>query len=100
MCVVDRGAAGGESVYHARNLRELPFALRNSNFVALVTDSLIRLSRAVSFLLGVIGVTLAATLYLVGAASGVLSIGVGLYAIACAAIVFVLARRSPTLPDG
>ena len=69
-----------------------------SHFVALVTDSLIRLSRAVSILLGVIGVALAATLYLVGAASGIVASGVGLYAIACAATAFALARRHPTVP--
>jgi len=67
--------------------------------VALVTDSLIRLSRVASFVLGVIGVALAATLYLVGAASGILALAVGLYAIACAAIVFALAGRERPLPE-
>jgi len=67
--------------------------------VALVTDSLIRLSRVASFVLGVIGVALAATLYLVGAASGILALAVGLYAIACAAIVFALAGSERPLPE-
>ena len=70
-----------------------------SHFVALVTDFLIRQSRAVSLLLGVIGVAFAANLYLVGAASGILTLGIGLYAIACAATVFALARRRPTSPE-
>jgi len=100
MCVVERGAAGGASVYNARDPREIPFVLRNRSFVALVTDSLIRLSRAVSLIIGVLGVALAATLYRVGATSGILAFGVGVYAIACAAIVFALARERPTVPDG
>ncbi len=67
--------------------------------MALVTDSLVRLSRVASFVLGVVGVALAATLYLVGAASGILALGVGFYAIACAAIVFALAGRERTIPE-
>lgn len=67
--------------------------------MALVTDLLVRLSRVASFVLGVVGVALAATLYLVGAASGILALGVGLYAIACAAIVFSLAGRERTIPE-
>jgi diguanylate cyclase (GGDEF)-like protein len=67
--------------------------------VALVTDSLVRLSRVASFVLGVVGVALAATLYLVGAASGILALAVGLYAIGCAAIVFALAGREYTIPE-
>jgi len=68
--------------------------------VALVTDSLIRLSRAVSVILAVVGVSLAATLYLVGAAPGILAFGTGVYAVACAAIVFALARARPAVPEG
>ena len=71
-----------------------------SNFVALVTDSLIRLSRAVSVILAVVGVSLAITLYLVGAAPGLLAFGTGGYAIACAAIVFALARARPAVHEG
>ena len=67
--------------------------------MALVTDLLVRLSRVASFVLGVVGVALAATLYLVGAASGILALGVGLYAIACAAIVFALAGRERAIPE-
>ena len=67
--------------------------------MTLVTDSLIRLSRVASFVLGVIGVSLAATLYLVGAASGILSLAIGLYALACAAIVFALAGRERAIRE-
>ena len=67
--------------------------------MALVTDSLVRLSRVASFVLGVVGVALAATLYLVGAASDILALAVGLYAIGCAAIVFALAGREHTIPE-
>ena len=67
--------------------------------MALVTDSLIRLSRAVSVILGVLGVSLATTLYVVGASSGILAFGVGVYAIGCAAIVFALARARPTVHE-
>ena len=67
--------------------------------MALVTDSLIRQSRAVSLILGVLGVSLAATLYVAGAAPGILAFGVGVYAIGCAAIVFALARARTALPE-
>ena len=67
--------------------------------MALVTDSLIRQSRAVSLILGVLGVFLAATLYVAGAAPGILAFAVGVYAIGCAAIVFALARARTPLPE-
>ena len=67
--------------------------------MALVTDSLLRVSRAVSLVLGAIGVALAATLYLSDAASGIVAFGIVLYAVACASIVFLLARRQPTVPE-
>jgi len=67
--------------------------------VALVTDSLIRVSRAGSLILGVIGVSLAGTLYVVGAAPGILAFAVGFYGTACAAIVLALARRRLTVPE-
>ena len=67
--------------------------------MVLVTDSLIRQSRAVSLILGVLGVSLAATLYVAGAAPGILAFGVGVYAIGCAAIVFALARARTALPE-
>jgi diguanylate cyclase (GGDEF)-like protein len=59
-------------------------------FVHIVTDSLRRASRAASILLGVTGISLAATLYLSRAVSGVVAIAVAIYALACAALAHVL----------
>lgn len=64
--------------------------------MALVTDSLLRLSRAVAVILGVIGVSLAATAYVVGAIPGILAFGLGVYAVAFAALALIVAKQRTT----
>jgi len=71
--------------------------------VALVTDSLLRLSRAVAVILGVLGVSLASASYLVGAIPGILAFGVGVYAVAFATLALLVAKQRTTdavLPMG
>jgi len=70
--------------------------------VALVTDSLLRLSRAVAVILGVLGVSLASASYLVGAIPGILAFGLGVYAVAFAALALVVARHrsADAIPTG
>jgi diguanylate cyclase (GGDEF)-like protein len=62
--------------------------------VAFVTDSLLRLSRAVAVILGVIGVSLATASYVVGAIPATVALGIGVYAIAFSAFALVTGRRS------
>ena len=64
--------------------------------MAFVTHSLHRLSRAAAVVLGVAGVTTATTLYRTGSVSGLIALGLGLYAIAFVTLVLVLHR--PTAP--
>jgi len=68
------------------------------DFVALVTDSLLRSSRVVAVILGVVGVSLATTWYLVGAVSGGKAVALGVYAVATAALALTL-RPEQTNPD-
>ena len=71
-------------------LRRDSFAPPISDFVALVTDSLLRVSRVVSVILGVVGVTLATALYRNGNLSGGVALGLAVYAVAFAALALVL----------
>ena len=59
-------------------------------YVRPITDSLRRSSRTVSIILGIVGVSLAATLYLSQVASGVVAVAIGGYAIASAAFALLL----------
>lgn len=71
--------------------------------MALVTDSLLRLSRAVAVILGVLGVSLAIASYLVDAIPGPLAFGLGVYAVAFATLAVLLAKQRTTdalLPMG
>ena len=67
-----------------------------SDFVALVTDSLLRVSRAVAVILGVVGVSLAAASYLVGAIPGFLAFGLEVYAVAFTALALLIAKHRTT----
>ena len=76
-------------------MRDWPiFCPGTSIFVRIVTDSLVRVSRGVSIIFGVAGVSFAAALYVSGRASGALALSLGLYAIAFALIAFVFATRA------
>jgi diguanylate cyclase (GGDEF)-like protein len=91
MCSRWRGAAGVACVFHALDTGVCRFSCSYvPGSVRLVTDSLRHSSRAVSIILGVAGVSLAATLYVSQAVSGVIAIAIAAYALACAALVFVL----------
>jgi diguanylate cyclase (GGDEF)-like protein len=55
-----------------------------------VTESLSRSSRAVALVLGIVGVTLAATLYLSQSLGGIAAAGLGVYALVCATLLLLL----------
>lgn len=61
--------------------------------MAFVTDSLLRLSRAVAIVLGIVGVSVATTLYLVGDVSGGVALGLGVYVIAFVSLALLLHAR-------
>ena len=65
--------------------------------MALVTGSLIRLSRAAAIALGIVGVTLATMLYLGGAVPGFVAMSLGAYAIAFSALVLVRDQHSAAI---
>jgi len=91
MCSRRRGLAGGARVFHALGLSFSACVLSYvQGYVRPITHSLRRSSRAVSIVLGIAGVSLAATLYLSQAASGVIAIAIGGYAIASAALALLL----------
>ena len=93
MCSRWRGVAGVACVFHALDTGAFLRRFSRSyvpGFVRLVTDSLRHSSRAVSIILGVAGVSLAATLYVSQAVSGVVAIAIAAYALACAALAFVM----------
>ena len=91
MCSRRRGVAGGARVFHALDTVLLCcLSSYVQGFVRPVTDSLRRSSRAVSIILGIAGVSLAATLYLSQATSGVIAVTIGGYAIASAAFTLLL----------
>ena len=93
MCAHQRGAAGGACVLQTPGTGVVvPPTLPSHvpGFVRIVTDSLRRSSRAVSIILGVAGVALAATLYLSQSVSGLVATVVGSYALACATAVLIL----------
>jgi diguanylate cyclase (GGDEF)-like protein len=101
MCAIWRGAAGVARVLQRTSLAcalEASPAIRNSIFVRIVTDSLVRLSRVVSVVLGVIGVSFAAGLYLSGGASGSVSLSIGAYALAFAAAGLAFGTNTTDLP--
>jgi diguanylate cyclase (GGDEF)-like protein len=60
--------------------------------VALVTGSLNRLSRAGAVILGVVGVSLATTLYLAGNVPGIVAVSLAAYALAFSTLVLFRAR--------
>ena len=101
MCAISRGAAGV-----ARVLQGTPPAcaigtspvLGNSILVRIVTDSLLRLSRAVFIVFGVVGVSFAAGLYLSGGESGGIALAIGCYAVAFAAVGLTFTARTTELP--
>lgn len=101
MCAIWRGAAGV-----ARVLQRTPAAcalgaspaIRNSIFVRIVTDSLVRVSRVVSVVLGVIGVSFAAGLYLSGRTSGPVCLAIGAYALAFATAGLAFGASTTDLP--
>jgi diguanylate cyclase (GGDEF)-like protein len=64
--------------------------------VALVTDSLLRLSRAAAVVLGVVGVSLATALYLVGTLAGVVALGLAIDAVAFATIALLVRGSGPS----
>jgi diguanylate cyclase (GGDEF)-like protein len=66
--------------------------------VRIVTDSLVRVSRVVSIVFGVIGVAFAAGLYVSGGESGTIALAIGVYAIACAAVGLAFTTRTTELP--
>jgi diguanylate cyclase (GGDEF)-like protein len=61
--------------------------------VPIVTESLLRLSRAASIVLGVLGVSLATTLYIRGDVSGGVALGLAVYGIGFAALTLFLGTR-------
>lgn len=68
--------------------------------MAFVTDSLLRLSRAAAIVLGIIGISIATTLYLVGDVSGGVATGLGAYVIAFAWLALRLRTQlQPTAPQ-
>jgi diguanylate cyclase (GGDEF)-like protein len=91
MCSRRRGVTGVARVFQALDtvLPCLSSSYVQGN-VRPITDSLRRSSRAVSIILGIVGVSLAATLYLSQAASGVIALAIGGYAIASAAFALLL----------
>jgi diguanylate cyclase (GGDEF)-like protein len=102
MCSRYRAVAGVGIVTSrslARRVCHVGFLRLRQGFVRLAIDSLRRSSRAISILIGVAGVALAATLYLSQTLSGVVAVTVGAYALTFAAIAFVLGDASSTSPD-
>ena len=69
--------------------------------MAPVTDSLLRLSRFAAIILGVVGVSLAITLYLVGDVSGGVAFGLAAYAVACVTVTLPTRHgAAPRAADG
>ena len=65
----------------------------------IVTDSLVRLSRAVSIAFGVTGVSLAAAFYLFGSASGIVTLAMGAYAVGFAAVALLFGAQADARTD-
>ena len=69
--------------------------------MAPVTDLLLRLSRFAAIILGVVGVSLAITLYLVGDVSGGVAFGLAAYAVACVTVTLPTRHgAAPRAADG
>ena len=68
--------------------------------MAPVTDSLLRLSRLAAILLGIVGVSLATALYLLGNVGGGVAVGMGAYAVAFAALTLWVRPRAAGDPVG
>src|SRR5215218_176988 len=101
MCAIYRAAAGVARVLQGTSLAcalEPSPAIRNSIFVRIVTDSLVRLSRVVSIVLGVIGVSFAAALYLSGGSSGAVALAISVYALAFATAGLAFGTHTTDLP--
>jgi diguanylate cyclase (GGDEF)-like protein len=101
MCAIRRGAAGVACVLQRTSpacANEASPVIRNSIFVRIVTDSLVRLSRVISVSLGAIGVSLAAGLYLSGGTSGAVALAIGAYALAFASAGLAFGANTTDLP--
>lgn len=66
----------------------------------IVTDPLPRLSRLISIVLGIAGVSFAAALYLSGNSSGFVALAIAGYGVAFAALALALTARLATTPAG
>jgi diguanylate cyclase (GGDEF)-like protein len=73
---------------------------RHLDFVPLVTDSLVRSSPVIiALVLGIAGVTVAASAFVTGAASALVAAALGGYALGCSALALAAARARASIHD-